>query len=247
MAGTLQRVLRSDDLPTGQGDSPDLAHVRVGDTDVLVCRLEDGTVVAFCATCPHQQTSLEEATFFDGKLRCARHLYLYDPRTGENLVPAREARPETLWKLKPGFLPVYDVEERDGWIWVADRPNPPPAAFDPSREQRPTGDAVTPAPPVPEPAADDPAEGPGLYRLRVGQALDLLIPFVPVPSHLWRLEGADGVVSVEGDAFEHTPVVQHRFRLRGRQAGVAELKAVYTMPWGGVPREERAYRVVVEP
>jgi len=248
VAGSLQRVLPSDALEPGEAAAPALVRARVGDADVLLCRLEDGAVVAFCATCPHQETSLEEASFFDGKLRCARHLYLYDPRTGENVIPAREARPESLWKLKPGYLPVYKVEERDGWIWVSDTPEPPPRSYDPARELRPgTPGAADPAAPVPEPApAARTDDGPERHRARVGDLVDLVIAYIPAPSHLWRLEGAGTVVALEGDRFEHTPVVQHRFQVRARAAGEVELRATYAMPWGGTPREVRTFRVVVD-
>ncbi|MGH9156991.1 MAG: Rieske (2Fe-2S) protein, partial [Acidimicrobiales bacterium] len=168
MAGSMQAVLRSDALPAGTAVAPALVRVEVGGRDVLLCRTDEGHVVAFCATCPHQQTSLEEASFFDGKLRCVRHLYLYDPVTGENIIPTRDARPESLWKLKPGYLPVYQVDERDGWIWVSDQPKSPPASFDPSLELRPgtPGAAPVAAPTVAAAgagagAAPDPGTGSG--------------------------------------------------------------------------------------
>ncbi|MGH9155510.1 MAG: protease inhibitor I42 family protein, partial [Acidimicrobiales bacterium] len=82
--------------------------------------------------------------------------------------------------------------------------------------------------------------------VRVGGTLELLIPFIPAPSHLWRLEGADSVLAVEGDRFEHSPVVQHRFRLRALAVGEIEVRAVYIMPWGGTPREVRTYTVIVD-
>ncbi|MGH9164727.1 MAG: Rieske 2Fe-2S domain-containing protein [Acidimicrobiales bacterium] len=246
----MQRVLRSQELPAGTATEPVIRAVSVGGTDVLVCRMEDGGVVAFCATCPHQQTSLEQASFFEGRLRCARHLYLYDPHTGENIIPARDARPESLWKLKPGYLPVYEVEERDGWISVAPAPKPPPASFDPASEQRPTG----PAAGTPAPAADDPAPVPPAttaggterLRMRVGQSTDLIIPVTLAPSHLWRLDLSGPALRVEGERFEPAPTPQHRFRLRADAAGEITVQAAYTLPWGGTPKETRTYVVTVE-
>jgi nitrite reductase/ring-hydroxylating ferredoxin subunit len=130
-------VLRSEDCVAGTDDDPAFAAVRVGDADLLVTRLPGGEVVAFAAECPHLSTPLDGATRRDSRLRCARHLYEYDLRTGENVVPARDAPPASLWKLKPGYLVVHRVLERDGWILVAARPEPPPAAYAPDLERSP--------------------------------------------------------------------------------------------------------------
>lgn len=111
----------------------------VGGADLLVARLADGEVVAFAARCPHLATPLEGATLRGANLRCARHLYEYDVRTGENVDPARDARRDMLWRLKPGYLAVHRVDERDGWIRVAVAPDPPPAAYDPDLERGPAG------------------------------------------------------------------------------------------------------------
>ena len=132
-------MLRSADCVAGDDDEPAFAAVRVGGADLLVTRLPGGGVVAFAAECPHLSTPLDGATRRDGRLRCARHLYEYDLRTGENVVPARDAPPASRWKLKPGYLAVHRVQERDGWILVADRPEPPPAAYDPDLERNPDG------------------------------------------------------------------------------------------------------------
>ena len=133
----LVRAIPSADLPTSVIGEPHIRRVSVGAVDVLLARLEERGVVAFAATCPHQETNLEAATFWDGKIRCPLHLYLYDPSSGENLIPARSTRPENLWKLKPGYLPIHRVEEHDGWILVSPTPNPPPEGFDPECEVRP--------------------------------------------------------------------------------------------------------------
>jgi len=245
----MHAVVRSDELGPATAADPGLVRVEVGGADVLVGRTEDGAVIAIAATCPHQGTPLDEATYFDGKLRCARHLYLYDPVTGENLIPARDARPESLWKLKPGYLAVHRAEERDGWVWVADQPEPPPPSYDPAMELRPgTPGAALAAPPVPAGPAgpDEPGDGPEVHRVRVGEALDLVIPFIPLPSHLWRLEGTGGLLSVEGERFEHDPTAAHRFCLRAVAPGQAELTAAYAMPWGGRPAEERSFTVIVD-
>ncbi|HEX2700712.1 MAG TPA: Rieske (2Fe-2S) protein, partial [Acidimicrobiales bacterium] len=135
MEHTFRAVVPSADCIAGPPGEPSFVEVRVGRAGVLVTRLASGEVVAFSAECPHQSTPLEGATFWEGKLRCARHLYLYDVHTGENVLPARDASPDALRRLKPGYLPIHKVEERDGWVWVAERPEPPPPCFDPEAER----------------------------------------------------------------------------------------------------------------
>lgn len=173
-----QRVLPSDELPrprilyehsparTRREASattvalPTIRRVKVGESDVLLTRLVGGEVVAFATNCPHQATPLEQASVFEGKLRCPRHQYLYDLRTGANIFPSRDARPGALWKLKPGFLPVYRVVEREGWIWIAERPEPPPPGYDPRKEKRPLRLTVAPRRKPPPPAEEPPADKP---------------------------------------------------------------------------------------
>ena len=152
MAGAFEAVLRSEDCRLGRPGEPGFRQVQVGQAELLVTRLPGGDVVAFAAECPHLSTPLDGATLRDGHLRCARHLYQYDLRTGENVVPAREARPESMWKLKPGYLRVHRAEERDGWIWVAEAPEPPPPGYDPALERSP-GSAPASAPAGPTSSA----------------------------------------------------------------------------------------------
>lgn len=130
-------MLRSEECAAGTPEQPAFSEVQVGGADLLVTRLASGEAVAFAARCPHLGTPLEGATLRDGNLRCARHLYGYDVRTGENVEPARGARRDLLWRLRPGYLAVHRVEEHDGWVWVADVPDPPPAAYDPDAERPP--------------------------------------------------------------------------------------------------------------
>ncbi len=131
------RVVRSTVLAAREGLESQVCEVRVGDEIVLVGRLNDGQVVAFGAACPHEMTDLRDATFVDGLVRCPRHNYMYDPRTGANVIPTRVARRENLWKLRPGYLPTHSVEERDGWVCVRATPQPPPAGWDPALEEAP--------------------------------------------------------------------------------------------------------------
>ena len=255
----LVRTLPSAACPRGTPQEPELRLVQVGSHEVMLVRLEDGTLAAVAGHCPHQGTDLSDASFFDGLLRCPRHLYLYDPHTGENVVPARDARPENLWKLRPGYLPTFPVEERDGWIWVAPEPSPPPPGYDPERERRPpasawrrSGDAPAPDPP---PAASGPVEHPTkTVRVRPGATFELRLPVTARPGHVWRVEVTAPlkVLSEQydpGTAFGHAggSPPRHRVRLAARSEGVATVRCAYARPWDTEPAEVRAYVVRVEP
>lgn len=146
MPGTrFQPVLRSDELPppdTG-ADRPDtdssegtllqpiLREVDVRGRTVLLTRRASGDVVAFASFCPHLGTPLRRATLDNGYIRCAQHQYVYDPESGRNIVPTQDVPREALQRLRPGYLRTYPVEERDGWVWVSEVPNPPPQASSP--------------------------------------------------------------------------------------------------------------------
>ena len=254
---SLFRALRSEECPTGTPQEPVLRRVRVGDSEVILCRLADGDVVAFATRCPHQGTDLMQASFFDDKLRCPHHLYLYDPRSGENVIPARDARPENLWKLKPGYLPTYRVEERDGWIWVSERACPPPDTYDPARERRPLGarrpEAAdrTPEPPRAAPAAA-PLEGPVEHppktlRVRAGATFELRLPMPPRPGHVWRVEASAGLLAVVQERFDPADPPRHRVTLAAKRDGVATVRCAFARPWDVEPAEVRTYVVRIEP
>lgn len=218
--------------------------MKAGAADVLVARLASGEVVAFSPRCPHQGTTLEDATEWDGNLRCPRHLYLYDPRTGENVLPARETRPEALWKLKPGYLSVHRVEERDGWVWVADEPEPPPAAYDPRLEQRPAG--------LPAPAAADSATevaGPVEHPVQtveaaVGKPFDVVLPTSVRPGHFWQVE-LDGPLAVVSQGMDSGASPGYRAVLVASGAGEATMRWSYGRPWDREPAEVRTFVVRV--
>lgn len=130
------RVAASDDLPAPQplssqedaADTTELAptirEVTVGDQRVLVTRLPSGKAVAFARSCPHLGTPLHRATLCGEAIRCAQHRYVYDARTGQNLLPARDVSPEELRRLRPGSLRTYPVIEQEGWVWVSEDPHP---------------------------------------------------------------------------------------------------------------------------
>ncbi|MGI8810841.1 MAG: protease inhibitor I42 family protein [Acidimicrobiales bacterium] len=248
MEPSLVRVLPSAELIEETPGEPRLAMVTVGGTDVLLGRLTGGKVIAFAAHCPHQQTHLEGATFFDGRVRCPLHVYLYDPQTGENIVPARDCKPENLWKLKPGYLPVYPVEERDGWIWVSPRPKPPPPAYDPARERPPppgsrAGGATVPAPPA---AAAGPTDHPSeVIDVAPGGTFSLRLPTTPRPGFMWRVEPGGPLLTVVEERFEPGRPAHHLIRVTARGEGQATLRCLYARPWDTTPVETRTYEVHV--
>lgn len=248
MEPSFSPVLRSEELPPGTPNRPEIHHARVGESEVLLARLADGEVVAFDAKCPHQGTSLDGATVWDGNLRCPRHLYLYDPRTGENVLPAREADPKTLWKLRPGYLPVYRVEEREGWIWVADRPEPPPAAYDPQKERPSRLPEPEPEPPSPVPAPSGPVEHPPQTVTVVsGQEFEVILPTSLRPGHLWRGDVPEDLLVVVSQRFQSGDNPCHRVRLRACRHGEAPMRWSYARPWDVEPVEVRSFVVRVGP
>lgn len=243
-----QQALPSDDLPPGA-----IVPARIGPWSVLLGRLSDGRPVAFGSRCPHQDTPLSEAGIWDDQIRCRQHQYLYDPHTGENVFPARTAHRQNLWKLKPGYLPTYRVEERDGWVWVFDEPNPPPADYDPADEQPPAWAGP------PAPATEDEQDAPPgageltkTVRVRVGGSFELRLPYNPLPGCTWETEiSGDDLEVVDEGLGDPVPGSMEpprwRVRLTARAEGSAEVLCVLRQPWDVEPSEVRRYRVLIVP
>lgn len=292
---TARRVLRSEDLPrprllyehsparTRREASattvpvPTIRRVAIGGSEVLVTRLVTGEVVAFVTNCPHQGTPLEGGSIFEGKLRCPRHQYLYDLRTGQNIFPSSDASPESLWKLKPGFLPVHAVEEREGWVWVRERPEPPPPGYDPRLEVPPGGvravpvrtppDAAAPALEVPSsleellaqlgaasesqtpgPAGDGPPQPPPeTVEVIAGEEFELVLPTRFSPACIWKLDCTSGEVSLLAQTFEEGSEPRYRLRLVAPSPGEAVVCCIYARPWDRMPKDARAYRILARP
>ena len=110
-AGGLERAIAADEVAVGV-----FTPIERDEGRVIVTRLEDGTVVAFAAACPHQGHPLTLGTLEAGRVVCPHHFYAYDPVSGVNTFPG-DARDLA--------LTVYEVEERGGWIWIG--PAAPPA------------------------------------------------------------------------------------------------------------------------
>ncbi|HEX8770032.1 MAG TPA: Rieske 2Fe-2S domain-containing protein [Acidimicrobiales bacterium] len=231
-------VLRGQDLPVGTEDDWGIRHARIGEATILLARLTGGEVVAFAATCPHQATGLELAKLWDGNVRCARHNYLYDPRTGENVQPTRDHPAENLWKLKPGYLPTYPVVEQDEWIYVGPC-NPPPPTYDPALEVRP----VEPdAPGDEEPEIDVPvAEA---MTVRPGSTFELRLPMSPLPGYSWQVE-VEGPLVVLGESEFDEIEPELCVRLSAGVSGTGIVRCGYSAPWEAEPSEFRHYEVEI--
>lgn len=242
--------MRSDRLLPAEPGEPHLRGAKVGAAEVLMVRLESGSVAAFAAKCPHQGTPLDGATLFDDSLRCPRHVFLYDLKTGENLVPARVNKPETLCKLKPGYLPIHRAEERDGWIWVSEVPEPPPAAYDPLLEQGPPSEGPLAEAPKPEPApspAADPLPAAGVVHATAGQEFEIVLPTKVLPGHFWSVVVPGGAASVVGQVFAPDDPPRHVVRLLAQTAGEVTVTCAYGTPWGATPAETQTVEVHVAP
>lgn len=227
---------------------PLILPVKAGDTDVLLTRLPDGEAVAFAPNCPHQGTPLNDASIFEGKLRCPKHQYLYDPHTGENIFPSREAVPEGLWKLKPGYLRTYPVEERDGWVWVCTTPNPPPAGYNPAAEL-PPGHASrisrgsAPQRPSATPDETRPREHPPeCLEINFPGEIELELPTAFVPGYVWLFETGGECVQIVGQVFDEDRSV-HRLKIGAAATGETTLRCTYSKPWGKDCREVRTFRI----
>ena len=110
--GAWRRALPGGDLKPGG-----LAKATVGGAEVLLARLEDGTVSAARPVCPHRGEDLSGGLVYFGAIDCPWHHYTYDLRTGENCYPRNVFPADKAAGLAP--LPLYPVKEEDGWIWVA--------------------------------------------------------------------------------------------------------------------------------
>lgn len=241
------RVLRSADLHAREGLDTEIRGVRLADEIVLLGRLADGRVVAFGNSCPHETTDLRQATFVDGKVRCPRHNYLYDPVSGENVVPTRVSRPENLWKLHPGYLPTHAVEERDGWVWVDPVANAPPATWDPAREEPPVGATEEKArPEQAEPEQPVTVEMPAKHlRVRLGAEFELRLPLGTAAAHTWTVEAPRGLLAVVDQRLEAGSSGRQRVRIAARALGQGTLRCSFGRPWDPEPEEIRTYLVDV--
>lgn len=232
----MERVIDSASLT---GDS--LRRVTVAGASVMLGRLADGSVVAFSSSCPHQRTDFGRATFVEGVVQCTLHGYCYDTETGENVYPAGEVDASELWRSKPGYLPVYPVEERDdGWIWVGAEPLPPPASYDPDLERPPA--PAAPANPVPA-GGVHPTK---TLKVAPGTTFGLRLPTTPRPGFAWRVETAGPLLAVVEERFQSGDKPAHVVRIAARGEGRSTVTCKYARPWDTKPAEVRVYEIRIE-
>ena len=264
---SLERVLRSEELPAptpvarvdsqarvrrearaSTASSLVMRRARVGRHEVLLTRLPSGEALAFAAHCPHQGTALDHASLYEGNIRCPQHNYVYDPRTGQNIVPSRDHRPEALLRLKPGYLRTHRVEERDGWVWVAREPNPPPPAYEPAKDASQLSlRRRSPAGGAPSSRQSEPIEHPReSLHVTAGTEFDVFLPTTPLPGYMWKVETPDSVVTVIEQCFEPGEQVRNRLRLAAREPGEACVRCLYARFWGDQVQEIRSFLIKVE-
>jgi nitrite reductase/ring-hydroxylating ferredoxin subunit len=258
--------LPSSDLVAGEGLATEIRRVRVSDGHVLVARLTTGEVVAFAPVCPHQFTELDEATIRDGELRCPRHGYTFDTRTGENLHPRRDTPVENLWKVRPGYLPCYQAVETDGWISVSDEPLAPPASYDPALEQRPERASERTSESESERTSESEAEraseseavapesdAPIVVEQSVkfltvtsGTTVDVRLPIVPRPGFAWEFSVTGSLLEVVDSQFESGYSPCQLLQVATGGAGAATLVCTYANE-KGEPASVRTFIVRVRP
>jgi nitrite reductase/ring-hydroxylating ferredoxin subunit len=95
------RVARLDELPAGQ-----LQRVDLNDVRIVLARVGD-TVYACGDTCAHQGGPLSQGRLSGTRLACPWHGWMYDVRTGQCLMPGRNAR-----------VPSYPVRVDAGEVWI---------------------------------------------------------------------------------------------------------------------------------
>lgn len=257
---TLRPVLRSDQLPppattrdsparlreqatAGTVALPEIREVDLDGESVLLTRLTSGEVVAFGPYCPHQGTQLRHATIDGGNIRCEQHKYVYDPHTGRNILPSRDASPRAMERLKPGYLTTYAVEERDGWVWVATRPNPPPDETAPLPV--PASQLVA-VPPADEPPDTAPVRSDQPVDVAPGEEFELDLLTRPRPNHMWHVEVGGDAVEVTGQRFDEQPDGLHYWvRAVASATGTARVRCTYAKPWGSEARDTHTFTVHV--
>jgi 3-phenylpropionate/trans-cinnamate dioxygenase ferredoxin component len=86
---------------------PQLDSVVVGDLEIAVARLDDGSWAAFDNSCPHEDCPLSEGDLEDDRIVCICHSSAFDVRTGEVLEgPAEEPVSVYPVRIEEGELKV---------------------------------------------------------------------------------------------------------------------------------------------
>lgn len=233
------KTLHSADLKEG-----DIFPASIGRQLVLLARLKNGDAVAFASSCPHQGTDLETAELWNNQIRCSRHQYIYDAQSGKNIFPTERFGPERLWKTKPGYLPTFAVEERDGWIWVFEEQRPPPPGYDPALEIPPEGAEVEE--PV-EADAGGPEEQVKMVKVREGADFELRLPINPLPGNRWHVEVVGDLLEIVDEGLRPTDPPKWGIKIHAHEAGEDAVECRFRAPWDVEPSELRRYVVQITP
>ena len=78
-----ERVCGLDELWQGE-----MENFEVGGTEVLMVHLEDGSIHAVQAMCPHQEVELAEGDLDGAVLTCSMHLWQFDVASGKGVNPS---------------------------------------------------------------------------------------------------------------------------------------------------------------
>ncbi len=111
--GQWVQVARLEELPPGG-----IKRAEVAGRVLALVNLE-GAVYALNAICPHQGGPLDQGRFWEGKLECPWHHFLFDLQTGANVYPAN-VYPEDLPQLRAQLRPLklFPVRVQDGRVLV---------------------------------------------------------------------------------------------------------------------------------
>lgn len=115
---TWQPVANAPALPPGQ-----VIGYTLLDTELVIARFPDGTLLAADVACPHKGARLSAGCFRHGALMCPYHGWRFS-REGACLdIPSLvEPNPD---KMALAHLRTYPVQERYGFIWVKLEPSGP--------------------------------------------------------------------------------------------------------------------------
>ncbi|MDD5200569.1 MAG: aromatic ring-hydroxylating dioxygenase subunit alpha [Terrimicrobiaceae bacterium] len=89
---------------------------RLLNTDIVVARFEDGSLLAADDVCPHKGARLSRGTILAGELQCPYHGWRFDPAGACTNIPSLLNPPSD--KLELSHLNAYAVQERYGMVWV---------------------------------------------------------------------------------------------------------------------------------
>jgi 3-phenylpropionate/trans-cinnamate dioxygenase ferredoxin component len=108
-----QKLARAEEIPPGK-----TKYLCAGVKPIVLANFE-GRIYALAGLCPHQGNPLDGAKLWENLIDCPWHHFQYDVRTGENFFP-KNVYPSGYQRLQAHLHPLktYDVEVRDGEVWV---------------------------------------------------------------------------------------------------------------------------------